>query len=233
MIKIAIVDDNQFYISEVKKLLSQSLVTAIYETYEYTSCDSFIKEIDRIHFDIVFLDIVLDKKDGIELGTIINSKQPDANIIFISSNSDYFKDVYKVKHSYFLTKDFEKERFDDAVSKVIASLSKEYIVVHEKNEICRINLKKVLYFESHLKHTKVHMSDGTVTEYNINMNDIEASISHSHFLRVHKSFIVNMAHIRRYSRQMIYLIGDILVPISRSYVNTVKEKLTLYLGDII
>lgn len=58
---------------------------------------------------------------------------PRTNIIFILSYPEYFKDVYKVKHTYFLTKDFEKERFADAMSKVIRNINNNYVNFHNEN----------------------------------------------------------------------------------------------------
>lgn len=233
MIKIAIVDDNHKCIDDIKNLLADGILHSKCETYEYLTSESFLASLDDIQFDIVFLDIILGNKDGIELGCLINDKQPLANIIFVSANPEYFRDVYKVKHSYFLTKDIEKERFDDAISKAVKNLHRDYIMIHAKNESYRLNLNQIAYFESSLKHTKAHMSDGNVLEYNVNLKDIEANLYNRDFIRVHKSFIVNLNHIKKYSRQSIFFDSDMEIPISRSYMNAVKEKITLYLGETI
>lgn len=233
MIKIAIVDDNFHCVNDIKQLLEDSEYNLMYEIYEYLTAESFISALDEVHFDIVFLDIILGSKNGIELGGLINDKQPFANIIFVSANPEYFRDVYKVKHSYFLTKDIEKERFDDAISKVAKNLQRDYIMIHAKNESYKLNLNQIVYFESSLKHTKAHMSDGNVIEYNVNLKDIEKKLYHGDFIRVHKSFIANLNHIKKYSRQSIIFDSDMEIPISRSYMNVVKEMITLYLGETI
>ena len=233
MIKIAIVDDNQFYINDIKKLLSENIENIAYDVIEYLTCDAFTDVLNTEKFDIIFLDIVLDKEDGIKLGLKINESQPNANIIFVSSHSEYFKDVYKVSHSYFLTKEFEKERFADALSKALKNIQRTTITIHTKNDNCKIVLNDVMCFEGFLKHTKVFMTNGSVTEYNVNIKDIERLLPNDTFVRTHQSFIINMNYIKKYNRQTIFMNCDNVIPISRTYINPVREKITLFLGGAI
>lgn len=231
MLKIAIVDDSEYYIENIKKLLSENIKDE-YETSEFLTSDSFIKTIVHKKFDIVFLDIILDQKDGIQIGKILNEKHPQTYIIFVSSNPQYFKDVYKVTHSYFLTKEFEKERFSDAVKKVLGQLNKEFILLNTKGENKKIYLSGVLYFESNLRHTILHFTDGTVGEYSINLKHIEKKLPYQIFVRTHKSFIVNMNYIEKYDRQNVFTSTNKVVPISRNYSDNAREKITCYLGGV-
>ena len=106
MIKIAIVDDCEIQIGKVKSLLAECMTEEQYEVHEYVNAESFLTETESVRFDLVFLDIVLGQANGIDVGSVLSKKQPDVNIIFMSAHEEYFKDVYKVKHSYFLTKEF-------------------------------------------------------------------------------------------------------------------------------
>lgn len=233
MINIAIVDDNQFYVEDIKRLLSQNIENTEYEIYEYFKVDDFKEQLDYVRFDIIFLDIILDKSDGIETGLLINDRQPSANIIFISAYPEYFKEVYKVEHSYFLIKDFEKERFSDAILKALKAVRKDVIIIDTKKDKYNILLKDVIYFEGYLKHTKVFMTNGEVIECSVNIKNIEKSLPKDIFIRTHQSFIVNMNHIKKYNRKSIFMNYDKEIPVSRTYVNTVREKITFFLGGAI
>ena len=233
MIKIAIVDDNKFYVDDIKRLLMINIKNEEYEVYEYFSVDSFMDSLESIKFDIIFLDIILDKSNGIEIGLTINEKQPEANIIFISAYPEYFKDVYKVSHSYFLNKEFEEKRFSDAVSKALRKIQSNVITIHTKKDGYNIILNDVMYFEGYLKHTKIFMTNGESLEYNVNIKEIEKLLPKNYFLRTHQSFIVNMNHIKKYSRQMVFMKNEQAVPISRTYINSAREKLALFLGGVI
>lgn len=233
MIKIAIVDDNKYHINDIKQKLSENPSTGECEIYEFTSAVKFTEILDFEKFDIIFLDIVLGEQNGIELGKLVNSKQPSARIIFVSANPEYFQDVYKVEHSYFLVKDLDSARFEDAISKVMKNIGKKSITLESKTGKSVIVLSDVLYFESALKRTKVYKTNGETEEYSVNMKTIEAMLPECVYIRTHQSFIVNMNHIQKYDRQSIFLINGKRIPISRTHIGNVRIQLTRFLGGII
>jgi len=233
MIKIAIVDDNNYHIGDVRELLEEFMVGFNYCVDEYNDGTGFLVAIAEERYDIVFMDIVLNKLNGIEIGTIINEKHPGTNIIFISAYPEYFKDVYKVKHAYFLTKDFEKERFADAIKKVLNDIENKYINLHTKSSVVRIDLSEVTYLEGYFKHTVIHMVDNSSQEFSIDLRNVENILPKGRFLRTHQGFIVNMDHIAEYSRQSVTLVGGVSIPVSRSCLNSVREKLAFYIGGVL
>ncbi len=230
---IAIVDDNRQDVEKIKRLLQECITDEEYEVSECFTTDDFLNTLDIKSFDIVFLDIILDKKDGIEIGRLLNKKQPYANVIFVSQNPDYFKDVYKVNHSYFLTKELEQDRFKDAVDKAVASIKRDSLLIDTKMGAYNIRLKDIVYLESNLKHTKIYTLEKNVSEYNIKMKDVEKKLPGNMFARVHQSFIINMDYIKSYDSQNIVLEDGISVPISRTYSKLVREKIACYLGGIV
>lgn len=233
MIKIAIVDDNKFYVDDVKSLLSEYKVAEVYEVDEYSDPEVFKDKICEKQYDIVFLDIVFENCSGIEIGGMLNEKWPELNIIFVSAYPEYFKEVYRVKHSYFLTKEFERERFFDALEKAFKSARHEYITVHNKKEKHKIILHDVLFFEGYLKHTRIYLTNGEEMSVNINIKEIEAVLPTDSFVRTHQSFIVNMSHIEKYSRDTICVGKEKTVPISRTYINQARDKITMFMGGVL
>lgn len=233
MLNVAIVDDNDKYIIDIKKLLKEFMSDFSYKIFEYNSADEFVDTLNEVQYDVIFLDIILGQNNGIDIGKIINKQQPEADIIFISVNQEYFKDVYRVNHSYFLIKDFEKDRFSDAIKKIISNKNRHYLTIQTKHDNCNIFLNDVLYFEGYLKHTKIYMSNGDVQEFSTNLKDIEKKLPSSSFIRVHQSFIVNLNHIKQYSRKSVFFSEECEVPISRSYTTAAREKITLFLGGAV
>lgn len=233
MIRIAIVDDNQFYINDIKTLLKKYMDYESCEIFEYLSEEEFLKGLENLSYDIVFLDIVFDGHSGIDIGLRINEKQPDANVIFVSAYPEYFEDVYRVSHSYFLMKEFDEERFKNAITKAMERIVKKDIVIRTKDGLHKISTDDIVYLEGYLKHTRFIMKNGDVREYNVNIKDVEKSLNKNLFVRTHQSFIVNMEHIVFYNRQKITMRNERAVPISRTYISSAREKITLFLGGVI
>ncbi len=232
--KIAIVDDNPTDIEKVKCMLIDSVSDKKkIEIFEYLGADEFLREMQEKQFDVVFLDIVLKERDGIAIGKEINCKSPYTNIVFVSAHPGYFKDVYKVSHVYFLTKELEEIRFKDAVIKVLNSVRERQIYLHLRNEYISINSNDIMYIESKLKNVILHMKSGELLEYRASMKKIEAILPDDTFVRTHQSFIVNMHFITKYSRQIIFMSDERQIPVSRAYINSAREKLAFYLGGTI
>ena len=233
MIKTAIVDDNPQYGEEVRKMLQTYGTGDLFECFMYRSKEAFLKDAATELFDLVFLDIVLGEDSGIELGTLLNEKQPEACIIFVSAHPEYFKDVYKASHVYFLTKDFEKERFIDAVDKALKAIGRRSVTLHVgKNEMCQIRLSDVLFVEGYGRHIRVHTTAG-LREYPVLFRNLLISLPAQDFVRTHQSFVVHMKYIATYTRQSVTLIDGKSVPVSRSYITSVREKIAFYLGGCI
>ncbi len=229
---IAIVDDNKADVAVIEELLGKCLKNEKYSVYEYFTTEQFVNAMHTEKFDIVLLDIILDEKNGIEVGELLNKEQPDANVIFVSRNPDYFKDVYKVNHSYFLTKEFEKERFFDAVNKAVESCKRKTLLIETKTGVYKISINDILYMESVLKHTKICFINSEIKEYNVSLKSLEKLLP-SDFVRVHQSFIVNMKYIESYDSQIVKVSGNYEIPMSRTYTKEAREKITCYLGGII
>ena len=85
MIKIAIIDDNKFYIDNIKNLLSENIQDISYTISEFTSANSFLSVIDTHSFDIIFLDIEMSGLNGIDAAKEIRKFDSKTIIIFISS----------------------------------------------------------------------------------------------------------------------------------------------------
>lgn len=230
MIKVAIIDDNKTNAEEVQRLLGEFPSNLKFDIKSFCDPESFINDARENVYNIAFIDIMLGEKSGIEAGEEFAKLYPHSVIIFMSANPEYFKDVYKVPHIYFLTKEFERERFFDAVAKATENIKKETLTIETKNGTYKISLKDILCFESRLKHTVVYYEDGSCIEYNVNLKDIETLLPENGFVRVHQSFIVNMSYITKYDRKSVVLKDMKTVPISRSHNTEAREAIVCWLG---
>ena len=162
----------------------------------------------------------------------MNELSPSTDIVFISGHPDYFQDVYMARHSWFLTKPMEWNRFEDALKRISLHREQRKVTIQTKKGTERIAASDILYLESNLKHTIIHMFDGTSIEYSTLMQNIEQQISNITFVRIHKSFIVNVRYIIKYNSRYVELVGGHKLNIGRTYYSAARERLTQILaGD--
>ena len=234
MIRVAVVDDNKAYIKDMEGLIDLNMKENEYILKKYSDEAQFIEDINHgAVFDILFLDIMLNKLNGIDIGSMINLRFPNSIIVFVSAFSDFFKDVYMVEHAYFLVKPFEPDRFEKAMTKVLEKINSAFLILQLRTGTKKIELNNVLFCENLLRHTKIYFADGNVEEYPVKLSEIEEALPKKRFIRTHQSFIVNLDKHVAAERFAIFFPYDLSVPVSKKYVNEVKDKILLYLGGVL
>lgn len=180
------------------------------------------------HYDLIFLDIELVNESGVEIGKFIREKLKDytTEIIYISSHTQYAMELFQVQPLDFLVKPLaEKEfvRVMECFQKRYA-LKKKCFQFKNRKQVHSVPLEEILYFESSLKKIKIHLSEGEEEFYG-KLADVIAKLEAYDFLRIHKSFLVNFAYVRRYENGMMVMNDDTSLNISKAYRSEVHQKI--------
>lgn len=234
-ITTVICDDNPVTLSYISKYLHRAFQS--YNQEAIISSHSSSKELeekisDGNHYDLYFLDIDMPKLNGIELGRIIREKDPGAVILFVSAKEEYVFDTFQVNAYRFIRKSNFEADINEAIHTYCTKmnmLTPEYfLTLQVQNEVYRIDLNKVLYIESKDKYLDVVTAEETlVIRYKI--SDLEKLLQTSHFLRIHKSFLVNCRYIYQIKGRQLFLDNGKDLPVSRYRVDEVLQKYMEYL----
>lgn len=185
--------------------------------------------------DLIFLDIKMPQLTGTEF---LRSLRNPPSVIFTTAYRDFALEGFELAAVDYLLKPISFERFMTAVSKfqgrtgeVISQSKKqlqdppgqEYIFVREDKRMKKVMLNDILFVESIKDYVKIITSAGSVLTY-LKMSYLEENLPNDRFIRVHKSFIVNINALQAFSATEIE-IADIVIPIGRHYKQTVHQKL--------
>ncbi len=179
--------------------------------------------------DLLFLDIEMPEISGLVLAKSLNK---DTAIIFTTAYRDYAVEGFDLRAVDYLLKPIRPERFKEAVEKYkpvkVEEPKKgdhaEHLFVRSDRKMLKIVLGEILYIESLSDYLKIHtMNDLVITRETLtNLSDkLPADI----FMRIHRSFIVNIDHIKSFTKEDVY-IRDTQLTISRSYKDLVYNRLT-------
>ena len=105
------------------------------------------------------------------------------------------------------------------------SAEQEYISVKADYKLSLIRLDEILYLESEGEYVRIHLANGQKITTLYRIKNMEASLPSEQFMRVHRSYIVNLGRIRSYVRGRIYLDEKMFVPIGENY----KEAFQQYI----
>lgn len=243
MKKILIIDDEPLARSIVKEYLED------YSDLEIVGeCgDGFeaVKSISTLKPDLIFLDIQMPKINGFEVLEIINEKPA---IIFTSAFDEFALKAFETNSLDYLLKPFSKERFDSAINKWRNTLNVQNdkldklnestfkqpdeqlrVVIKDNQEIIIIPTSEIEYFEAYDDYIKIHHK-GKVHLKKKTMNYFEQTLNPKQFIRIHRSFLLNINELTRIetfekNSYIAILKSGKRIPISRSAYAPLKESL--------
>jgi two-component system, LytTR family, response regulator len=184
--------------------------------------------------DLLFLDIQMPELSGLDfLRTLTHPPQ----VIFTTAYRQFAADAYDLDGLDYLVKPIALPRFIKAVNKYAERMGAEKGIpmaqgtpterrsffIKKGQEMIRIYLDEVLYFESLKDYLQIILADQKFI-YKARISDMEEELIDDQFLRIHKSYLVNTSRIRSLSPTEITIEG-IRLPIGRSYKNLVQKKL--------
>lgn len=245
-IRIIIIDDETPARELIKHYLKE--VESIEIIAECSDGFSGLKSISTLKPDLVFLDIQMPRLTGIELVEVLTEKP---EIIFTTAYDQFAIRAFELNAVDYLMKPFEKRRFLDAVKKAIEKIKAGHgnsesasqllakkpeqsapvnrIVVRKANAINIIPVDQIRYVESQDDYVMIYHAGGKALKQQT-MKFYEENLPKEDFVRIHRTYIVNVGEIQRiepYGKDnhvAVLQSGDKL-PVSRSGYKQLREDL--------
>ncbi|SFO03804.1 two component transcriptional regulator, LytTR family [Pseudobutyrivibrio sp. UC1225] len=208
--RIILCDDDEYFITELSKLLVQYFKSNKLQTPEIVSYyrgDDLLKDSGKK--DIVFLDIEMPGLNGISVGNEL-MKHNKSTIIFITTSFiEYLDDAMRFHVFRYLTKPIDKHRLfrnlKDAMS-LYSSISKT-IVIESKTGVHTVNAMDIIYVEAIGRKVTIH----TLTNDLVSIHPMKYwrdTLPKPSFYQTHRSFIVNLHHINSFDHQLVYMCNN-------------------------
>ncbi len=225
MYKCIVVDDEELARRLMKRHLSE------FNDFEVVAyCESAIdalKIIQEQPIDLMFLDIEMPLLKGTDFLKNLNKKP---KVIFTTAFREYALEGFELNVIDYLLKPINFTRFLTSIEKFLESVKTiedskvDYIYIQSNKKNIKIILEDVLYIESKKEYVQIHFKEkkvlfkGGITQFEQKLND--------HFVRVHRSYIVNTNKITAYTKSDIE-IEQLEIPIGDSYKERVLKKIDL------
>lgn len=230
---IALVDDSAADRNSLKLYLHIYLkkhrITA--ELEEFTCAEEYLEAAQHRTFDVVFLDIYMKQKTGMDAARELFAAGSRTKLIFLSSSTDFFRQSYAVHAVYYLVKPIVPEEFRLAMQ--FLKLRPEYDVpfleiVH--NNVSRtIPTEQILYLEVQNHTTTIYTLEETI-HLSVPFRELAEKLEQDErFLRCIRGILVNMQHIRGMGKNVFYLPNDIQVPVNIRHQKQIGDTWRAYL----
>lgn len=230
ILSCAIIDDEPLAAELLASYVSKTPGLRLAGVYE--SAVTAMRELRERPVDLLFLDIQMPELSGLEFATLLPK---DTRIIFTTAFDRYAIDGYKVDAADYLLKPVSYDRFAASVNKVIewfetnerrkTAARDRFVYVKSEYKLIRLDFDDILYIEGLKDYVKIYFEAPRKPVLSlVNMKRVEDCLPSPQFMRVHRSFVVNMAKVSMVDRGRI-VVGDVFIPVSESYKNQVQEYL--------
>lgn len=219
MLNCAIIDDEPLALSLLESYVNKTPFLKLIG--KHSSAMQAMKELPTNEIDLLFLDIQMPELNGLEFSQMVD---PNTRIVFTTAFGQYALDGYKVNALDYLLKPISYVDFLQASNKALQWFElvqkpeeKESIYVKSDYKLVQIELKKILYIEGLKDYVKIYIEENTKPILSLmSLKSMEELLPTNHFMRVHRSFIVQKDKIRIIDRGRI-VFDKTYIPVSDSY----------------
>jgi len=231
MIKTIAIDDEPLALQLVKGYITRTPFLELQATFD-NPLDA-LEFLNENEVELIFLDIQMPDLTGTEFTRILGGSH---KIIFTTAYEKYALEGFRLEAVDYLLKPFNYEEFLKAAMKVEKlirlergdkvqeiSANNEFLFLKSEYKIRRINFNDIRYIEGLKDYVKVYLtSDGLPVLSLSSLKALEEKLPKTKFMRVHRSYIVNLEKIETVERSRI-VFGKVYIPVSDQYKEQFQE----------
>lgn len=230
-----IVDDDPASIKVIEQLVQQNQqLTLIGNAKDAMEAMAYLQ---NNQVDIVLLDIEMPGMSGLDF---INTLMEKPEIILITSQKDYAIDAFDYEVTDYLLKPVSFQRFLKAINRATSNItqrtqsetnnhqqeSSSTIFVKEKNQFSRLERDEILFVEAFGDYVNIYTSNQKYTIHST-MKNMEKKLDDNNFMRVHRSYIVNLGKIETFDETLVFIQRN-MIPIGGSFKDKLIKRLNLF-----
>lgn len=227
--RIAITDDNPADIKYIHSVLERWADARSLSVHidSYPSAEAFLFQYEENPAcDIILLDIEMPGMDGVTMAKRLREKNSTAVIVFITGYSDYIAEGYDVSALHYLMKPVDPDRFMEVLDRAVERLRREerLLTVKTADEIVRLPMGSVLFLEAARNYVTIHAEGRGDFVVRHKLGDFESKLD-ERFLRVGRSYIVNLTKLYRITRSEVLFPDGAVLPLPRGAYDTLNRAI--------
>lgn len=229
---IAVCDDDRTDKEEIAKMTEEVCMEEHIhpKIVCFESAKELLEEIKKGgRFDLLLIDVMMPKLDGMELARRLRSQKEGTSIVFISNNREMALQGYEVSAVRYLEKPLKKERLKEAVVYCYGHRREDKELLFVVSGVIRkVQVSDIRYLEIIGRKTRMVLEERT-WDIKLSFDELEKRLSGWGFIRCHKSFLVNCRFIHAFSTSTIELADGKQIPVSKHRIKEVRKAFFDYM----
>lgn len=237
MLRIAICDDEKDMVENHKFVVEECLRKEgeMGEIITYTVPENLLCDIsdDGFYYDLILLDIEMPGFSGMDVAGMIKPYLPEVKIIFITSHIEFAIDAFELSVFRYIPKDKKEEKLPLAIRDAIKLLSLEsgkVYTIQNSNRLEKIPYKDIIYVQREGKNAEIYDKNGDITKVRKSLQQLFDELGSDEFIFTDRGIIVNIIHVMQVKDGVAVMKNGEHLPISRSHLQDVKQKINAYWG---
>lgn len=184
----------------------------------FQSAVELLDAAEKEHFTLYLLDVMMPGMDGMAAAREIRSLDETAEIVFLTSSTDFAYASYGVRALDYLLKPIQPEKLYGVLDRILfrEEEPRDDLLLKCGAALVRIPYSRLSHVEVINKRLFYYLTDGTVKEVTGRMKDCEnVLLARPEFKRIHRSFIVNLLNVTELSPSMAKTVTGQVLPVAR------------------
>lgn len=219
MIYIAVCDDEKYMSEQIKRMAEDFFKkkNTDISVAQYSSGEELLENSERI--DLLFLDIGMEGMDGIETARMLRAQDYKGFLVFITVLKEMVFQSFEVQPFDYLVKPVQEEQFERTMERLFRSMQdrlspeKVNLLVQKGYESTILSFQDIIYCEIIDRKVYLHLTLGEVVDYYERIENLEKKLDG--FFRCHRSYLINLNHLKSYRNNSAYMADGTEIPVSR------------------
>ena len=227
--RIAVCDDRQTDRDYLASLLNEwaANVGHIVQSRLFPSAEAFLfcYEEDK-SWDMLLLDIEMDGMDGVTLAKTVRRDNRTIQLIFVTGYSEYISEGYEVAALHYLMKPIRKDKLFAVLDRAAEQCAKNgrFLTLDQSKEMIRLPLYEIRYLEASQNYVTIHGENGQSYTIRHTLSELERELD-DRFFSTGRSYIVNLACIRKVTRTDIHVRDGEVLPLPRGMYKSLNQAI--------
>ena len=187
------------------------------------------------YYDLICLDIQLQKMSGIDVGLYLREKLGNdaTHLIYISESTNHAMKLFQIRPLNFMIKPVYDSAMWKNLHKAVQLIEKQNLCFQYKKgrTYHRILYSSILYFKSEGKKVYIILDDHSKEFYG-KIDLIMSEVPLQKFIRIHKSYIINLNYIKEYCFESVKMSNGEVLAISKTYRKDIRERILSHMGVV-
>lgn len=233
MLRFAICDDDNNVINRIEDYLYNTDYYKV-DYDSFSSGESLLNYFDKtnIKYDVYFLDIEMQGKNGLEVAREIRKNDLNAIIVFLTNYCEFIEQAFEVLAFRYIKKPITSEKFNMVFNDIIQyfELSKKKFMFQYDKEYFTIDYNQIIGIEKVNRLLHIHTKD-QIYKCNLSVSDALKQLNEKIFVKIYPSLIVNLEYVKILKKESIVLDNNKELPLSRRNKDIVKQKFIEFAKD--